>query len=222
MLVFVSVSAKAGFLTPVYQKMVADGKKVEYAKSHSPIKTIEYNGTFIYSSITGQYSPWSGTEALSFYSNDVIKFCNEYFIKSQEEGDATVYRLPSGDKKYESCAVFVLNCGEINFVNGIMMFNYSRNGANQNLKPMIEGQASMGMSNFSNNNSSSSSSSSSSGGIQCRSCNGTGKCTMCNGNGRYWVQTGIYIGKDIKEYTDCAGCHATGNCQVCHGQGSIR
>lgn len=58
-------------------------------------------------------------------------------------------------------------------------------------------------------------------GRRCAGCSGTGQCTMCKGKGGYWLNVGMYTGKDLKEWTTCSGCHGSGNCAVCYGKGWI-
>lgn len=72
----------------------------------------------------------------------------------------------------------------------------------------------------------SSNSGSSSGGYNssaktCSSCHGSGRCTMCSGDGYYWLQTGGYIGADIRRKQTCSGCGGSGNCRTCYGKGKI-
>ena len=55
----------------------------------------------------------------------------------------------------------------------------------------------------------------------CPTCKGTGRCTSCNGEQKKWINTGLFVGKDIWRYESCAICRGSGFCGVCHGAGKI-
>lgn len=56
---------------------------------------------------------------------------------------------------------------------------------------------------------------------RCAGCRGTGICTGCKGKGGYWVNSGMYTGKDSKTWVECFSCGGTGQCGVCYGKGYI-
>ena len=69
-----------GFLNGAYAKMMAQSKMIDFAKNHTPTKSIVYYGSFTLCPSTGQNSSLSGTLTVYFYSNGVIKVDGEYYI----------------------------------------------------------------------------------------------------------------------------------------------
>ena len=107
-----------GFLNGAYAKMMAQSKMIDFAKNHTPTKSIVYYGSFTLCPSTGQNSSLSGTLTVYFYSNGVIKVDGEYYIPMEDSKEGTQgYLLPVGHKLQNVRAVSLLhNNTEINYL----------------------------------------------------------------------------------------------------------
>lgn len=112
-----------GFLNGAYAKMMAQSKMIDFAKNHTPIKSIVYYGSFTLCPSTGQNSSLSGTLTVYFYSNGVIKVDGEYYIPMEDSKEGTQgYLLPVGHKLQNVRAVSLLhNNTEINYLVALEM-----------------------------------------------------------------------------------------------------
>ena len=55
----------------------------------------------------------------------------------------------------------------------------------------------------------------------CPSCKGGCICSVCGGKGEYWIETGMFTGRDTKKLITCSTCKGTKHCGVCRGNGYI-
>lgn len=55
----------------------------------------------------------------------------------------------------------------------------------------------------------------------CPSCKGGCVCSVCGGKGEYWIETGMFTGRDTKKLITCSTCRGTKHCGVCRGNGYI-
>lgn len=147
--------------------------------------------------------------------------CLELGMGCQVDRDAALAYYEFGQSRNDANSQAALN--RIASTEFWVATDDARNNFRQNLKMQMDMEMSaIQMSNnlFKNTNSAPTRSTRSSR-QTCTNCKGTGRCPLCNGEKRRWVQTGDFVGKDIKRYDICGWCRGSGLCGVCHGAGKI-
>lgn len=223
MCTYLYCTANEGFVLPAYIKAQA----IEYAKRHSPIKTLQFQGVCM--GYENNFpSPFNGSIKVHLYGGEgekVIKIDGNYFYKSEDvsgdKGTLTKYELAEYNNgiKYSEVYLFLSpdnSRGSLRtiinaFGKLISIYEFGQGGNSHNYYDNYFG-------NNINNNSGGNNSSSA---HHCNSCSGTGVCGSCNGQGRYWIDTGTYTGYDSRKLTNCAVCGGSGKCRVCYGKGSF-
>lgn len=230
LLICFAIPAHAGFLTGLFEKMAAEQKKIDYAKSHSPIKTRTYQKyhTTMCSPAGIENHDSEGNINISFYSNDVVKFGDCYFLLSEKKANdgSSIYQLESSNKSHNDVVLcistdhnsicYAFRISHLNILiqdyyksgnyNGTQHNNHSNGSISFNTPPSA----------YSSNKESYKSSK-----RQCSFCNGTGR-----GADQITFSTN-YTGYDNSRYCSTCGrvmdahTHHKPLCRTCNGKGYI-
>lgn len=202
---------------------------LNYAKTHSPIKSITFQAISV--AIIGLYDntpqQTNGSVIIYFYDGEaknVIKFDNHYYYKVAVDGNVSIYALGTEENHknafLDTLELYMDQEGGLlrgsriwdypyEHVTTIALYGYGYAAGNSQAQNIITNQNL----NIQQNNYNSS---------ICNSCSGTGKCTACGGRGQYWVDSGMYTGSGSRTLVNCGSCGGSGNCGVCYGIGKIR